>query len=290
MEKTGEDFYSSALIQITELKTEKPELNEILEFYEQVLKAQGQVKQSFQAGLGELDIECCKKRNHDGLPLLQSEDIEVDQDLLHKIVEEIHLIIHNKSAETLPASLNCASLVEQKKVLIKGLLEDEGVLERFADDLKINYPIFYFLVKHSFSPFISTYAEKLQEIVDSSNWLRGCCPVCGKEPLIARLEEETGTRTLFCSLCHSEWLFKRLACPFCENDDQENLRYFFVEDDEAHRIDVCDKCKRYIKTIDSRKIESVGNLFIEYLSTLALDIVADKEGFKGGDVSLFREK
>jgi len=57
-----------------------------------------------------------------------------------------------------------------------------------------------------------------------------------------------------------------------------------------HRIDVCDKCKRYVKTIDSRKTDNVMNLFVENLSTLALDIVADEEGFRGGDVSLFRDK
>jgi len=126
--------------------------------------------------------------------------------------------------------------------------------------------------------------------VDSGNWLRGYCPVCGREPLIVRLEEETGKRWLFCSLCHTGWVFKRMVCPFCENNDQESLRYFFVENDEAHRIDVCDKCKRYIKTIDSRKIEDVMNLFVENLSTLELDIVADKDGFRGGDIFPFREK
>ncbi|MCK5570095.1 MAG: formate dehydrogenase accessory protein FdhE, partial [Spirochaetes bacterium] len=79
-------------------------------------------------------------------------------------------------------------------------------------------------------------------------------------------------------------------CPFCENDDQELLRYFFVENDEAHRIDVCDKCKRYIKTIDFRKGGSFMNLFVENLATLEMDIVADKEGFQGGDIFLSREK
>ena len=73
-------------------------------------------------------------------------------------------------------------------------------------------------------------------------------------------------------------------------EDQESLRYFFVENDLAHRIDVCDKCKRYIKTIDSRKTDNVMNLFVENLSTLALDIVANKEEFRGGGVALFREK
>jgi len=172
--------------------------------------------------------------------------------------------------------------------LIKGFMEDGTILERLASDLKIGYTIFYFLINQALSPFIADYAGKLGEIADSSKWLRGYCPICGKEPLIGRLEEETGRRWLFCTLCHTEWLFKRLVCPFCENDDQESLRYFFAEGDESHRIDVCDKCKRYIKTIDYRRMDNIMNLFVETLSTLALDIIADKEGFRGGDISLFR--
>jgi FdhE protein len=55
-----------------------------------------------------------------------------------------------------------------------------------------------------------------------------------------------------------------------------------VENDEAHRVDVCDSCKRYIKTIDSRQMNRGINLLVENLSTLALDIVAQKEGFLNG--------
>ena len=45
---------------------------------------------------------------------------------------------------------------------------------------------------------------------------------------------------------------------------------------------MCDKCKGYIKTIDIRKLGNKVNLFVENLATLELDIVAGKEGFKGG--------
>ncbi len=288
MEKTEEDFYSLALVQIAELKTVKPELKEILEFYECTFNAQKKVQSSFQPDLSVSNNDLFRSRNSKGIPLLSPEDIKIDPHLLDKILRDIHQILRNKREEAIPATFNSSSLAEQHRLLIKGLMEDGSVLESLAGDLEIDYTIFYFLVNQALSPFIASYAEKLAEIADSNNWLRGYCPICGRESLIARLEEETGRRWLFCPLCHTEWLFKRLVCPFCENDDQESLRYFFAEGDEAHRIDVCDKCKRYIKTIDSRRMDNIMNLFVETLSTLALDIVADKEGFRGGDISLFR--
>ena len=290
MEKVEEDFYGLAITQIVELKTSKPELKEILDFYEATLNAQRQVNLSFQPDLSKLDIELCHKRNSESLPILKSEDIQIDHDLFDKLLEDIGRIIRSKKKEAMPVTLKCFSSDEQCALLLGGLMENGSVLEKLACEMKADFRVFYFLITQAFSPFLQSYAQKLRELIDFSGWLKGVCPICGKEPMIARLEKETGRRRLFCPLCHTEWLFKRLVCPFCENDNQESLRYFFVENDQAHRIDVCDKCKTYIKTIDSRKTDNVMNLFVENLSTLALDIVADKEGFQGGGVALFREK
>ena len=290
MEKVEEDFYGLALTQIVELKTAKPELKEILDFYEATLKAQRQVKLSFQPDLSKLDIELCRKRSSKGLPFLKSSDIQIDQDLFDKLLEDIGQVIRSKKKEAIPVALKRFFLDKQCALLLRDILEEGPALEKLACEMKADSKVFYFLVTQAFSPFLQSYAQKLRQFVDLSGWLKGVCPICGTEPMIARLEEETGRRWLFCPLCHTEWLFKRLVCPFCENDEHESLRYFFVENDQAHRIDVCDKCKRYIKTIDLRKADNAMNLFVESLSTLALDIVADKEGFRGGDVSLFREK
>jgi len=67
--KVQEDFYALVLTQVVKLKTTKPELKEILDFYEDTLNAQRQVKSSFQADLSKLDIELCHKRNSKGLPI-----------------------------------------------------------------------------------------------------------------------------------------------------------------------------------------------------------------------------
>ena len=165
-----------------------------------------------------------------------------------------------------------------------------------ASEMGIAYDVLTFLVEQTLSPFVSCYAEKLAAMLkeslpegegtDQKKGLRGYCPTCGREPLISKLEAEIGSRWLFCSFCHTEWLFKRLGCPFCENDEQDSLRYFYVEGDEGHRVDVCDKCKRYIKTVDSREMYRSQNPYVEHLATLALDIVAEKEGFRQGGTTM----
>ncbi|HBR22045.1 MAG TPA: hypothetical protein DD713_05685, partial [Nitrospiraceae bacterium] len=61
------------------------------------------------------------------------------------------------------------------------------------------------------------------------------------------------------------------------------LRYFNTEaDGKGYRVDVCEECKKYIKTIDLRELKEEVTPLIEDIGTLHLDIIAEKEGYKRG--------
>jgi FdhE protein len=78
----------------------------------------------------------------------------------------------------------------------------------------------------------------------------------------------------------------RLKCPSCGNDDHEALKYFYTENEgTANRIDVCDKCKKYIKTVDTREISGEIIPLIEDMGTLYLDALAQKEGYLRGGIA-----
>jgi len=291
LEKIKGDFYELVLGQVVDLKTTRDELKEVLEFYEAILKAQRETKLAFELDLSHFDTKSSQHRNSQGLPFLRPEDVQIDQYLLAALLENIGQIIQSKTKKTVSATLKKTYLDGQWETLLRGLMEGGSNLERTAGETKIDLALFSFLVVQSFSPFLENYAEKLKGQIDLSSWLRGYCSICGGEPLMARLEKETGKKWLFCSLCRSEWLFRRLECPFCGDNNQESLRYFYLEDEKAYRVDVCDRCKRYTKTVDARKTESIRSLFVEDLATLPLDIVAEKEGFvsRGGIFFLGRE-
>jgi FdhE protein len=134
---------------------------------------------------------------------------------------------------------------------------------------------------------LQLYANKLKSKVDQENWLKGNCPICGNFPAMEKLRREEGKRILWCGLCGTDWHFKRLSCPFCGNEDHNSLRYFFIEeevipDKTAFRVDVCDRCKRYIKTLDERKLpeSEKPELYMENLNTVYLDVLAQKDGYK----------
>ena len=104
---------------------------------------------------------------------------------------------------------------------------------------------------------------------------------------MGKLENETGRKILQCYLCRTEWVFKRLECPFCGNSDQNKQRFFYNEDDKAHRVEVCDQCKMYLKVVDIRVTQKDVVLLVENLVTLHLDLVAEKEGFQQDTNRLF---
>ena len=116
-------------------------------------------------------------------------------------------------------------------------------------------------------------------------WDKGYCPVCGSMPELS-LFEENGKRFLICGFCSHKWASKRMYCPFCENSDHETLQYYSIDDEEEYRVDVCEKCKKYIKTIDIKKTTRTIYAPLEIRSTPYIDIKFEEMGYKKGNTGI----
>jgi FdhE protein len=143
-----------------------------------------------------------------------------------------------------------------------------------------NIDLIDLFTEESLRPELESVAKKYGEIVEKSGWSEGYCPICGKEPKIGEIrDEEEGKRYLFCHQCGFKWYFHRIKCPFCGNEEQHSLAYFEVEGEERYRVDVCNKCRRYIKTVELPKSSEEPNLDVEDIATLHLDMIACDEGY-----------
>lgn len=140
------------------------------------------------------------------------------------------------------------------------------------------------LVEYIFEIPLKTALENLSAgygAEDFAGWQESFCPICGSRAGMAELSGEEGRRMLSCSACTFSWQFKRLTCAYCGCDDPEKLSYF-TAGDGATRVDTCKACSRYIKTRDSRKVDSDVPLEVEDLLTIHLDLLASREGFERG--------
>ena len=81
------------------------------------------------------------------------------------------------------------------------------------------------------------------------------CPLCGSRPLLGvlRPEGDSGKRFLLCSFCSQEWEFRRILCPTCGEEAEDKLPVYVAEDTPHVRVEACDTCKFYLRTIDLTK-------------------------------------
>jgi FdhE protein len=155
-------------------------------------------------------------------------------------------------------------------------LQDDDIAEGIDDDVIDLVDLF---LEESLRPALEKVVEKYGKSVAKAGWAEGYCPICGKEPKIGEIREEEGRRFLFCTQCGFEWRFMRIKCPFCGNEEQQTLAYFSIEGEEKYRVDVCNECKRYIKTVDFRETKEEADLDVEDIATLHLDMLANEEGY-----------
>ena len=110
----------------------------------------------------------------------------------------------------------------------------------------------------------------------------GHCPFCGAAAWISARkpgpDSESGFRFLGCSLCGLEWNVGRIVCPACGEGDPHKLPNYRTENHPAVRIETCDTCRRYVKsidlTLDSRPVPPIDDLL-----SISMDLWAVDEGF-----------
>lgn len=106
------------------------------------------------------------------------------------------------------------------------------------------------------------------------------CPFCGEKPVVAvlRPEGEGGKRWLVCSLCATEWEFRRLLCPACGEEDHEKLPVYVAEEFPHVRVEACDTCHVYLKAIDMTK-DGLASPEVDELAAVPLDLWAAGRGY-----------
>jgi FdhE protein len=106
------------------------------------------------------------------------------------------------------------------------------------------------------------------------------CPVCGARPQVAvlRPESDGGKRFLVCSFCATEWEFRRILCPMCGEVDYQKLPRYSVEEMSAVRVEACDTCKYYLKSVDMT-VDGLAVPLVDEVATAALDVWAIDQGF-----------
>jgi FdhE protein len=126
---------------------------------------------------------------------------------------------------------------------------------------------------------IAEYFAQNAALLSSSQGLP-TCPYCGRHPVcgVLRPESDGAKRSLICSFCSTEWPYRRLICPSCEQEDVERLPIYSAEGFGYIRIEACDVCKTFVKTIDLSK-DGRAIPVVDELASLPLTLWAQEKGY-----------
>jgi FdhE protein len=230
------------------------------------------------------DLENRKQRLSEGRYLLSPCGIEIYPNDANKIALEILELLNKHLSDSKDELTAIADVMIQENIIANDLLlqilkNDGNRIRKAVRDNKLSEDIFTFFAVYFARPFREFAAGYLLEGIDKLNWFNGYCPVCGHWPGLAHINSESGQRTLWCLCCNTKWNFKRTQCAFCLNEDHNSLKLINPENEESYRIQVCKKCKRYIKEVRSGTDVKDFPFDKYYLGTLPLDMIASKEGY-----------
>ncbi len=142
-----------------------------------------------------------------------------------------------------------------------------------ADDVRER-----FIARALLQPFAEALAARGSPGGDASS--SGTCPFCGALPLatVLRGEGDGGKRSLVCSLCATEWEFRRILCAHCGEEQKDKLPVYIAPEFDYIRVEACDSCQSYVKCIDLTR-NGLAVTPADELASVALNVWAEEHGY-----------
>lgn len=231
-----------------ELAEVRPEARDLLAFYRELLVFQKPLYEALQSR-AETDIEF----------------------LGSYFPQLIHLVERFGPAELAKAGKSRIADAATGKELLRAAWQD-GIAHTMAAD---PYGRFYSRV------LLQPYAEYLASRADLRPEPESrTCPFCSSWPIagVLRGEGDGAKRWLLCAICATEWPFRRVLCWNCGEENNDKLPIYKADQFAAVRVDACDTCHIYIKSVDLT-LDGHAIPMVDEIAAVALDIWAEEHGY-----------
>jgi len=130
--------------------------------------------------------------------------------------------------------------------------------------------------------FLQPYAELLRLRVELTfdGYTQSLCPFCNRKAALGvlRPQGDGGQRSLMCSFCLAEWKFRRILCPGCGEENNSKLPVYTASDFDYIRVECCDTCKIYIKSVDLTR-NGLAEPLVDEMAAAPVDIWVQQHGY-----------
>jgi FdhE protein len=135
-----------------------------------------------------------------------------------------------------------------------------------------------FLVLAFFQPYAELTRSRAPMQLEGYTSL--LCPFCNRKPALGVLRQQGdgGRRSLLCGVCLAEWEFRRVICPGCGQEDHAKLPVYTAAELPYIRVECCDACHTYIKSIDLTK-NGLADPLVDELASVPLNLWAQEHGY-----------
>jgi FdhE protein len=269
------------------LRQQRPGWEELLDFYGRLFKAQRESRTKTRVGAIDIDSRMLALKAGEALPLVNLDEFVIDTRRAAELLNELCqlAVFGNRNLQTSARKIKAGlagGRVQAGHLFDCILSENSEALSRAAQSLEVDDQALSFFSYNSIKPSLELCARQLETFLDPDlAWEKGYCPVCGTSPVISILGS-SGERKLVCGFCWHQWTARRLSCPFCGNTDSKTLSYFFSESEKDCRVYVCEQCRKYLKSVDSREIDRPLIAELEHMATLHFDVKAIEMGYESG--------
>jgi len=90
---------------------------------------------------------------------------------------------------------------------------------------------------------------------------------------------------LQCGTCFTTWPFRRVLCVHCGEDDERKLGYFHSDVFDHLRVDACETCRHYVKSVDLTRL-GLAVPIVDEVAGAALDVWAHERSYEKVELNL----
>jgi FdhE protein len=168
-------------------------------------------------------------------------------------------------------------------LLEAAIVQDRARLLRMAGELGAEPGVFQVFADLAALPLLLSCGRRWAGRIGPA-WREGYCPVCGAWPAFAEARGVERSRRLRCGRCGADWATDWLRCPYCGTRDHARLGALVPESGgERRRVETCTACRGYLKTLTMLTGTAAGDVLLEDLASIDLDLVALGEGYRRPD-------
>ena len=278
MPRTAPGLRTDPTARLAELERKRPEWKAWVRSLREAERALDDI--GWRTPLAETELAAALAGASADAPLLHGRTLNADAGRIQWLLGRLAATVSDGDLEGVASLRRYRPTAEQAVELITAAVRQEsGEMAALADAARVEPGPLTSIAHLAALPLLQSCGRQLADRVPDY-WPHGYCPVCAAWPILAELRGLDRSRRLRCGRCGADWEVEWLRCIHCGEQDHQRLGSLVAEGGgETLKVETCDTCGGYLKSIASLQGLPAFELLLQDLETVEFDLVALDRGY-----------